>query len=81
MTPQIPKSAIMSTTLRFLTAGGLTLAVAVIQEIIKADTDWGLVATMIAGILVGVGGGAYGRVTAAGPILTLFPRRTEGGAQ
>ena len=52
------KPAILSTSLRFLTAGGLTLALAVWQEIVKADTDWSLVATLAAGILVGIGGGA-----------------------
>lgn len=68
----LSKPAILSTTLRFLTAGGLTLAVAVWQEISKSDTDWSLVATLAAGILVGIGGGAYGRVLAKGPITSLI---------
>ena len=66
------KPAILSTSLRFLTAGGLTLALAVWQEIVKADTDWSLVATLAAGILVGIGGGAYGRVVAQGPINSII---------
>ena len=66
--------AILSKTLRFLTAGGLTLAVAIWQEIAKADTDWSLVATMAAGLIVGVGGGAYGRIVAKGPITSLGAR-------
>lgn len=68
----LSKPAILSTTLRFLTAGGLTLAVAVWQEIAKSDTDWSLVTTLAAGILVGIGGGAYGRVLAKGPITSVI---------
>lgn len=70
----ISKPAILSTSLRFLTAGGLTLAVAVWQEIAKLDTDWSLVATLVAGILVGIGGGAYGRVVAKGPITSIISK-------
>ena len=51
--------AILSKTLRFLTAGGLTLAVAIWQELAKADTDWSLVATMAAGVIVGNDGNIW----------------------
>ncbi len=34
MSKQLEKAAILSTTLRFLTAGGLTLAIAVAQEVV-----------------------------------------------
>lgn len=71
----LSKPAILSTTLRFLTAGGLTLAVAVWQEVVKTDTDWSLVATLAAGILVGIGGGAYGRVMAKGPITSVISEK------
>jgi hypothetical protein len=71
MSLQISKSAIMSKTLQFLTAGGLTLAIAVWQEVAKPVTDWGLVATMVAGIFVGIGGGAYGRIVAQGPVTSV----------
>jgi len=71
MTRQTNTPAIVSKTLRFLTAGGLTMAVAIWQEVAKADTDWSLVATMAAGLIVGVGGGAYGRIVARGPITSL----------
>lgn len=64
----ISKPAIVSKTIRFLTAGGLTLGVAIAQEVAKADTDWGLVVTMAAGLVVGIGGGAYGRAVASGPL-------------
>lgn len=72
MAGDISKPAILSTTLRFLTAGGLTLALAVWQEIAKAETDWSLVTTLIAGIVVGIGGGAYGRVKAKTPITSII---------
>lgn len=71
MAVQISKPAIMSRTIHFLTAGGLAMAIAVAQEIAKPDTDWNLVVTMVAGILVGIGGGAYGRVKAEGPITSV----------
>lgn len=71
MALQVSKPAILSKMIQFLTAGGLTLLIAVAQEIAKADTDWNLVATMAAGIIVGIGGGAYGRVVAKGPVSTL----------
>lgn len=71
MALQISKPAIMSKTIQFLTAGGLAMAIAVIQEIAKPDTDWNLVATMVAGLLVGIGGGAYGRVKASGPLTSI----------
>ena len=68
------KAAILSTTLRFLTAGGLTLGLAVLQEIAKPDRDWSIIVTTVAGILVGIGGGAYGRVKAEGPITSILPK-------
>lgn len=74
MSQSSTKAAIFSKTLRFLTAGGLTLAVAVVQEALKSDPDWGLIATMAAGILVGIGGGAYGRVVAQGPVTSILPQ-------
>ena len=73
MALQVSKSAIMSKTFRFLTAGGLTLAIAIWQEIAKPAPDWGLVATMLAGLVVGIGGGAYGRAVAQGPVTTVVP--------
>lgn len=81
MALQISKPAILSKTIQFLTAGGLTLAIAVVQEIAKADTDWSLVATMLAGLIVGIGGGAYGRVVAKGPVTTLVSAQGKGGVQ
>jgi len=81
MVLQISKPAILSKTIQFLTAGGLTLLIAVVQEIAKADTDWSLVATMVAGIVVGIGGGAYGRVVAKGPVSALVSAPDKGGAQ
>ena len=74
MSQQTNKAAILSTTLRFLTAGGLTLGIAVLQEIVKPDRDWSIIATMVAGIVVGIGGGAYGRVKAEGPITSVLPK-------
>jgi len=71
---QSNKAAILSKTLHFLTAGGLTLALAVVQEITKPHPDWGVIATTIAGILVGIGGGAYGRVVAQGPVTSILPK-------
>jgi hypothetical protein len=68
------KAAIFSKTLRFLTAGGLTLAIAVVQEAFKPNPDWALVATMAAGLLVGIGGGAYGRIVAQGPVTSVLPQ-------
>jgi hypothetical protein len=73
MASQISKSAVMSKTLRFLTAGGLTMAIAIGQELAKPVTDWATVATMLAGIVVGIGGGAYGRVVAQGPVTSVMP--------
>jgi FtsH-binding integral membrane protein len=72
MSLQISKSAFMSKTMQFLAAGGLTLAVAVWHEVAKPITDWPQVATMVAGILVGIGGGAYGRVVAQGPVTSVI---------
>lgn len=74
MSQQTHKAAILSTTLRFLTAGGLTLGIAVLQEIAKPDRDWSIIATMVAGIVVGIGGGVYGRVKADGPITSVLPK-------
>lgn len=74
MSKQLEKAAILSTTLRFLTAGGLTLAIAVAQEVMKADRDWSIIATMLTGIVVGIGGGAYGRLKAETPITSVLPK-------
>ncbi len=73
------KPAILSLTLRFIAAGGLALVVAIAREITRPDTDWVQVVTMAAGLLVGMGGGAYGRLVATGPIKGLLQR--PGGAQ
>jgi hypothetical protein len=72
MALQSSKSAIMSKTLRFLTAGGLTMVLAIGQEVAKPITDWVLVAIMLVGIIVGIGGGAYGRVVAQGPVTSVI---------
>jgi hypothetical protein len=56
MTQKTDKAAILSTTMRFLTAGGLTLGIALAQEVAKPDRDWSMIATMVAGILIGIGG-------------------------
>ena len=72
MALQVSKSAIMSKTLQFLTAGGLTLAAAIWQEIARPNTNWVEVATMVAGLLVGLVGGTYGRVVAQGPVTGLL---------
>lgn len=74
MSKQLEKAAILSTTLRFLMAGGLTLAIAVVQEVVKPDRDWAIIATMLAGIAVGIGGGAYGRMKAETPITSVLPK-------
>lgn len=74
MSKLMDKAAILSTTLRFLTAGGLTLGIAVLQEAAKPDRDWSVIVTTIAGILIGIGGGAYGRVKAEGPITSVLPK-------
>lgn len=74
MTTKTDKAAILSTTMRFLTAGGLPLALAVAQELAKPDRDWTIIATMAAGMLVGIGGGAYARVNAQGPISSILPK-------
>jgi len=74
MSKEAEKAAIFSDTLRFLTAGGLTLAIAVAQEVAKPDRDWAMIATMLAGIVVGIGGGAYGRVKADAPITSVLPK-------
>ncbi|HVY90311.1 MAG TPA: hypothetical protein VG942_15700 [Hyphomonadaceae bacterium] len=73
MTDQNNKAAVLSKTLQFLTAGGLTLAFSVVQELSKPDRDWGVIATTVAGILIGIGGGAYGRLNAQGPITSVLP--------
>jgi hypothetical protein len=75
MALQKSKPAILSRTIRFLTAGGLALLAAVVQEVAKSDTDWNLVVTMVTGIVVGLGGGAYGRVVAQGPVTSVFAHR------
>lgn len=74
MSKQTEKAAIFSDTLRVLTAGGLTLAIAVAQEVAKPDRDWAMIATMLAGIVVGIGGGAYSRVKADAPITSVLPK-------
>lgn len=74
MTPQISKSAIMSTTMRFLTAGGLSLALAVWREVARPHTDWPMVGEMLLAIILGVGGGAYGRALAQGPVTSVIRR-------
>ena len=74
MNKQTSKPAILSRTLQFLAAGGVTMAAALVQEAVKPDADWGQVLTMAAGIALGVGGGAYGRVKAQGPVTTVFKR-------
>ena len=74
---QISKPAILSKTMQFLTAGGLTLAIAIVQEVAKPDTDWNLVVTMAAGILVGIGGGAYGRIKASGPLTGILSGKPQ----
>jgi hypothetical protein len=73
MPQQTTKAAVLSKT-QFLTAGGLTLAISVLQEVMKPDRHWSLIATMVAGILVGIGGGVYGRINAQGPITSVLPR-------
>ncbi|MDZ4760284.1 MAG: hypothetical protein SGJ21_04365 [Alphaproteobacteria bacterium] len=78
MALQLPKAAILSKTMRFLTAGGLTLAIAVAQEATKSEPDWGLIATMLTGILVGIGGGAYGRCVAKGPVTSVLATSDRG---
>jgi hypothetical protein len=74
MAQKTDKAAILSSTMRFLTAGGLMLANAMAQEVAKPDRDWTLIATMAAGLLVGIGGGAYGRINAQGPISSILPK-------
>ena len=74
MAQQTTKAAVLSKTIQFLTAGGLTLAISVLQEVMKPDRDWSLIATMVAGILVGIGGGVYGRINAQGPITSVLPQ-------
>ena len=74
MSKEAEKAAIFSDTLRLLTAGGLTLAIAVAQEVAKPDRDWAMIATMLAGIVVCIGGGAYGRVKADAPITSVLPK-------
>lgn len=74
MAQKTDKAAILSSTMRFLTAGGLTLAIAVAQEVAEPDRDWTLIATMAADLLVGIGGGAYGRINAQGPISSILPK-------
>lgn len=65
------KPAILSKTLHFLTAGGITLVASMVQEIARPQTDWGVVATTAAGLLITVVGGGYGRVVAQGPLTSL----------
>ncbi len=45
MSQQSGKAAVLSRTMQFLTAGGLTLAIAVVQEVLKPDRDWAMIAT------------------------------------
>lgn len=72
MTEQTSKPAILSKTLRFLAAGGLAMTIAIVQEIAKPRADWGMIATMAAGLLISVGGGAYGRIKAQGPVTSII---------
>ena len=53
---------------------GLALGIAVLQGLVKPDRDWSIIATTLAGIVVGIGGGAYGRVKAEGPITSVLPK-------
>jgi hypothetical protein len=76
MTDKASKPAILSKTLRFLAAGGLTMAFGMVQEAVKPDADWALIATMAAGMTVAVGGGGYGRIVAQGPVTSLTGRST-----
>ncbi len=55
---------ILAGAMRFVTAGGLTLALALAQEVARPDRDWTMIATLAAGILVGLCGGAYRRMSA-----------------
>ncbi len=71
MTQQKNKAAIRSTIVRFLTAGGLPLGIAVLQEIVKPDRDWPIIATMVAG-MDGFGGGVYGCLKAEGAIISAL---------
>lgn len=68
MAEQTTKPAAKSKTIQFLAAGGLTMIAAVVQEGLKAQPDWSLVSTMVAGIILSVAGGAYGRAVAQGPL-------------
>lgn len=68
---KISKPAILSKTIQFLVAGGITMVAGVVQEVVKAQPDWGVVSTMIAGIVITLVGGTYGRVVAQGPIRTI----------
>ena len=71
MTPQRAKPAILSKTLQFLAAGGITLIGGILQEALKPNPDWGVIASMVAGALIGIGGGAYGRIVAQGPLTSI----------
>lgn len=73
MQKQIAIPAVMSKTLRFLAAGGMAMAAALVQEALRPHPDWVHAATILAGLALGVGGGAYGRVVAQGPITSILP--------
>lgn len=70
MSQQSGKAAVLSKTVQFLTAGGLTLAIAVVQEVLESDRDW----TMVAGLVIGIGGGAYGCIVAQEPLTSVLPK-------
>jgi hypothetical protein len=74
MRSQPPKPALLSRTLQFLAAGGAALIIALGREISSARPDWIDVASLGAGIVLAIGGGAWGRVTARGPITSILPR-------
>ena len=74
MTQKRAKLAILSTNIRFPTAGGLMLGIALAQEVAKPDRDWSMIAKMVAGILIGIVGGPYGRSRPEEPITPNLPK-------
>jgi hypothetical protein len=73
------RPAIVSKTLRFLAAGGIALLAGLWREISGPDPDWGVVASLTAGLILAVGGGSYGRVAARGPITSFGVSQRPGG--